>query len=115
MTDAERQKFLLQERYVTVRSLVRDAYEKCQTMKMSIDKNDVSIKKLEDKKTIFNKRKIQKSIDKILEENSTIEVKRAELIEFLRPYAEELDKLEEQLGEDADKHYSREDNWWIRF
>lgn len=114
MTDEEKRKMLLEERYATIRVQVRDAYEKCMYMWNCKQTNDESIKLLESKKTRFNKKKVQRSIDEIVLENSNLEIKVAELRDYLEPLAEEMEQLEAELGEKAKVYYGRDEGWWIR-
>ena len=114
MTDEEKQRMLLEERYATVRVQVRDAYDKCRFMQISRASNDNSIKLLEDKKHFFNRKKIQKNIDEILLENDNIDTMLEEIREYLEPLAKEMEELEAELGDRASIYYGRDDEWWIR-
>lgn len=114
MTDKEKQKMLLEERYATVRVQVRDAYEKCQIMLLHKQENETSLKQLENKKHFFNKKKVQKSIDEIIEDNQDNETKIAEIKEYLQGLSDEMTSLEKQLGDRAEIYYGRDPEWWVR-
>ena len=114
MTEEEKRRMLLEERYATVRVQVRQAYDKCRFMQAYKRTNDNSIKLLESKKNRFNHKKVQRSIDEILEDNVNVDVMIKELKEYLKPLAEEMEQLEAELGTKADLYYGREEGWWKR-
>ena len=113
MTDEQKEMILAEERYATIRVEVRDAYDKCRYMMTLKQSNDSTIKSLEDKKNWLTKKKIQKSIDEIVAENTDIETKMNDLREYLKPLAEEMKVLEEKLGYKAEEYYGNEDGWWM--
>ena len=115
MTDEEKRMMLLEERYATVRSLVRDAYEKCQIAAQTRQWNADNIKRLENKRNIFNKKKTDQTIDEILVADEDLETMMAKIRDYLEVLEEELESLERVLGKKAEDYYGRDDEWWVRW
>ena len=114
LSDEEKSTMLLEERYATVRSQVRDAYEKCRCMFISVNSNKNEVKRLETSKNFFNKRKVQKNIDDILKQTDDMNQMLADLREYLKPLEREMRELESKLGDRAKYLYGRDDHWWVR-
>ena len=114
VSEEQKQKWLLEERYAAVRTEVRDAYEKCMIAARMLQYNSNEIKKLEDKRNMFTAKKIDKSIDEILSSNQDLDITISELRECLSKLSAEMEDLEKKLGLRAECLYGRDPGWWIR-
>lgn len=115
MTEQEKSEMLLEERYATLRSKVRDIYQECHirsfAKKVNTDRLDVLRSK---KTTFFNRKKVQLEIDSLEQENSDIDVFLGQLEDMLVPLASEMEDIEGKIGDRLCSLYGKDYNWWVR-
>lgn len=114
MTDQEKEQMLLEERYATIRSQVRDDYISYNVWKRERANNSQYIEELSHKKNIFNFISINKQIKEALKWNEELDRKIQEIEDKLQPYDDEMKEIESKLGSRLEALYGREQGWWIK-
>ena len=113
MTEEDKEKMLLEERYATLRTEVRDKNEEyriLQSERLECEAERTCLCVKRHWYSVFTDRKIRKLSKKI----DSLDDQLFELMKSLEPLSIELDEVEGKLGVRASELYGREGSWWIR-